>query len=572
MIGYVCKYAPVELLAGFGQEAVPVSSEADNFDCAQNCTHMNMCSHMKALIENVKGKNLRELVLVNCCDSTRRAYDVLKRDMDFIFLMDLPHVQNACSRQHLEDELLRLAEAYRDYSGRSFDYQRFADSFQFEPRHIEGKYIGVLGARVGDQLLAQLRSLVPCQVEDFCCNANRFLDDPPADPKDILTPAEKELPLEAQDTLALKKVLSWYAEELMAQIPCMRMADIQRRKVLVDDPNLLGIIYHTVKFCDFYGFEYEMLRGKTEIPMVKIETDCTLQSMGQLSTRIGGFVESLGMRKEKLMRKDGKYFAGIDSGSTTTNVAVIDRDGNIVDSATVRTGAKAQKGAEKAFAQLKKVNPKDIALVVATGYGRQNISFANDDVTEITCHARGAYQLNPKVRTIIDIGGQDNKAISLDENGNVKNFAMNDKCAAGTGRFLENMAKVLEIDLDQISEIGLHWEEDLNISSMCTVFAESEVVSLIADNKQIPDIVHGLNKSVAAKTMTLVRRARGTGAYMMTGGGARNRGVVGCVEDLVGEPVYVPEDPDLCGALGAALFARDGALGLGAEEADLREA
>ncbi|MDD7020896.1 MAG: acyl-CoA dehydratase activase, partial [Hornefia butyriciproducens] len=161
--------------------------------------------------------------------------------------------------------------------------------------------------------------------------------------------------------------------------------------------------------------------------------------------------------------------------------------------------------------------------------------------------------------TIIDIGGQDSKVILLDDSGNVANFAMNDKCAAGTGRFLENMAKVLETDLDGMSRAGLSWEEDLTISSMCTVFAESEVVSLIADNKAVSDIVHGLNKSVASKTMNLVNRVKGRGRYMMTGGGARNRGVVGCLEALVGEKISVPEIPDLCGAIGAALFALEAA-------------
>jgi predicted CoA-substrate-specific enzyme activase len=201
----------------------------------------------------------------------------------------------------------------------------------------------------------------------------------------------------------------------------------------------------------------------------------------------------------------------------------------------------------------------DIAMIVATGYGRGNIDFADDSITEITCHARGAFHLNKDVRTIIDIGGQDSKAISIDESGNVKNFAMNDKCAAGTGRFLENMAKVLETDLDGISEAGLKWNEDITISSMCTVFAESEVVSLIADNRQISDIVHGLNKSVASKTMALVNRVGAESRYMMTGGGARNKGVVGCIEELIGEKVFVPEMPDLCGAIGAALFAMDSA-------------
>lgn len=130
-------------------------------------------------------------------------------------------------------------------------------------------------------------------------------------------------------------------------------------------------------------------------------------------------------------------------------------------------------------------------------------------ITEITCHARGAHFLNPEVRTVIDIDGQDSKVIRLDENGAVANFVMNDKCAAGTGRFLEMMARTMEMDLDQMSEAGLTYKEDITISSMCTVFAESEVVSLIAQNKETDDIVHGLNKAVASKTAALAKRVGG---------------------------------------------------------------
>lgn len=539
MIGYTCKYTPIELLAGFGVETRLLNEEADNFDYAHNITHMNMCSHIKAFLENVHRNGIKELVMVNCCDSVRRAYDILKDQMDFIFIMDLPHNDNDCARDHLADELVRLEDEYENYSGKKFDYNAFASAFKPLQRDKAEKYIGVLGARIGDGLYEQLQEMIPMRVEDFTCNSNRNLGKPMGE----------------EDFNSLMK---WYASELLAQIPCMRMAEAGRRREITEDSNLAGIIYHTVKFCDYYGFEYESLRHRLNIPMLKIETDFTLQSLGQLSTRIGGFVESMGMREEKTMTREGKYFAGIDSGSTTTNVAVLDREGRLVDSSIVRTGAKAQKGAEKAFQALK-IDRDDMAMIVATGYGRGNIDFADDSITEITCHARGAFHLNKDVRTIIDIGGQDSKAISIDESGNVKNFAMNDKCAAGTGRFLENMAKVLETDLDGISEAGLKWNEDITISSMCTVFAESEVVSLIADNRQISDIVHGLNKSVASKTMALVNRVGAESRYMMTGGGARNKGVVGCIEELIGENVFVPEMPDLCGAIGAALFAMDSA-------------
>ncbi len=562
MIGYTCKYAPVELLSAFGAEPLLINEEADNFDCAQDMMHMNMCGSIKALIENVKKDGVREMILVNCCDGTRRAYDVLKDQMDFIFLMDMPHAVNGCSRQHLVDELERLFTAYHDYCGKPFDLNKFAESFTGAEKRPDGDYIGIIGARVGNGLHDQLDDLVPLPIRDMTCNHIRDMEGPDRNVLKRWNEAAAEGNQEDGTPDYLREVLEWYAQRLMTQMPCMRMEDITKRRELLNDPHLKGIIYHTIKFCDYFGFEYEMLRRQTNIPMTKIETDFTMQSEGQLSTRIGGFIESIGLRKERtvrLMNKDGKYFAGIDSGSTTTNIAVLDRDGNVVDSATCRTGAKAQKGAQKALDSLTKVDPKDISLIFATGYGRMNISFADDNITEITCHARGASHIHPGVHTIIDIGGQDNKAIRLDDNGDVANFAMNDKCAAGTGRFLENMAKVLEISLDEISTAGLDWQNDLTISSMCTVFAESEVVSLIADNNQIADIVHGLDKSVAAKTMALVHRTGGKGPYMMTGGGARNIGVVRCIEDLVGEKIFVPENPDLCGAIGAALFAIDAA-------------
>lgn len=256
--------------------------------------------------------------------------------------------------------------------------------------------------------------------------------------------------------------------------------------------------------------------------------------------------------------KSSGLYAGIDSGSTTTNMVVINEKKEILASAIVRTGAKAQNGAKAALEEVCKqlsVQPESFAAIMATGYGRNNIPFATDTKTEITCHARGAFFLNPAIRTIVDIGGQDSKVICLDETGAVTNFIMNDKCAAGTGRFLEMMARTLELDMDQMSRQGLSWKKDLTISSMCTVFAESEVISLIADNHTDSDIIHGLNKSIAAKTASMVSRAKGTGPYMMTGGVARNKGVVDALEARLGENLYITENPDLCGALGAALFA-----------------
>ena len=254
------------------------------------------------------------------------------------------------------------------------------------------------------------------------------------------------------------------------------------------------------------------------------------------------------------------YFAGIDSGSTSTDVVILNKEKQIVADIILPTGAGAAIGAERALEEaLKKagLNREDIDAMVTTGYGRTAIQDGDKSITEITCHARGAHFLDPSVRTVIDIGGQDSKVIRLDEQGNVVNFVMNDKCAAGTGRFLEMMARTMEMGLDELSKRGLEYQEDITISSMCTVFAESEVVSLIAQNKATDDIVHGLNKAVAAKTAALSKRVKGEERYMMTGGVSKNEGLVKTLEEKLGTKLVISEKAQLCGALGDALFAAD---------------
>ena len=188
--------------------------------------------------------------------------------------------------------------------------------------------------------------------------------------------------------------------------------------------------------------------------------------------------------------------------TTSTDVVILDQDGKIKSTMIILTGGGAMMSAEKSLEQAVEkagIQKSEIVRIVTTGYGCAYIDNGDDSITEITCHAKGANYLNPNVRTVIDIGGQDIKAISIDENGAVKNFLMNDKCAAGTGRFLEMMARTLGLSLEEMSVKGLDWKENIVISSMCTVFAESEVVSLVAQNKDVADIIHGLNVSVASK-------------------------------------------------------------------------
>jgi predicted CoA-substrate-specific enzyme activase len=194
---------------------------------------------------------------------------------------------------------------------------------------------------------------------------------------------------------------------------------------------------------------------------------------------------------------------------------------------------------------------------VSTGYGRENVRNRTKAVTEITCHARGAHTLHPEARSVIDIGGQDSKAIALEPDGRVRRFEMNDKCAAGTGRFLEVMARTLEVDLKDFGPIALTARKPAAISSTCTVFAESEVISLLAQDMEVPEILAGLCLAIAQRVNSLASRVGMHPQVMMTGGVAKNAGVVKAIEEKVGYPVMVPDEPQTIGALGAALFARD---------------
>lgn len=260
------------------------------------------------------------------------------------------------------------------------------------------------------------------------------------------------------------------------------------------------------------------------------------------------------------------YFLGIDIGSLSCDAVLIDADGQVAASAVVPTGAKNREAIARVTDEVFRGAGIDRAAlqgVVSTGYGRDRVEERLAAVTEITCHARGMRSLNPATRILIDIGGQDSKCIGLSPEGAVVNFAMNDKCAAGTGRFLEAMARALGVDIDALGSLDEGALGTNAISSMCTVFAESEVVSLIADGAPVNEIVQGLHRAIATRTVSLLKRTipdHNGQAVAMSGGVARNGGVVRAIAEALGHPVYVPEMPDTVGALGAALIARERCL------------
>ena len=251
--------------------------------------------------------------------------------------------------------------------------------------------------------------------------------------------------------------------------------------------------------------------------------------------------------------------AGIDIGSTTAKGAVL-QDKRIEAVTVMPTGYDPKGAAETLLEKLLEktgLERQDVKAVVSTGYGRKNVAFADNSVTEITCHAAGARLLNPNAATIVDIGGQDSKVVVLDNSGNVADFTMNDKCAAGTGRFLEVMASALQIELTSLAEFSARADASVAISNVCTVFAESEVISLISKGEKRENIIAGIHAAIGSRIASMAARVKARPPHMMTGGVALNQGVVRVLEERFENTVTVPNLAQINGAVGAALIAAD---------------
>ncbi len=257
-----------------------------------------------------------------------------------------------------------------------------------------------------------------------------------------------------------------------------------------------------------------------------------------------------------------KYYCGCDVGSTYTKCVIIDETSKIVSAVTIRSKINSEISAKDAIdTAVKQSNVlgsiTDINYLIGTGYGRNKVPQANENISEISCHAMGVHVVAPDVKAIIDIGGQDIKGIAVDTDGTVKNFAMNDKCAAGTGRFFEAMARAFEVTLDEFSDLSLSAKNAIPITAQCTVFAESEVITLVGEGSPRDEIAAGIQTSVAKRCFVMAKKAGAKDSVTLTGGCAKNRGLKHAIEQVLRiKVVELPVDPQLMGALGAAEFAR----------------
>jgi len=252
------------------------------------------------------------------------------------------------------------------------------------------------------------------------------------------------------------------------------------------------------------------------------------------------------------------YFAGIDVGSTMTKVVVLKE--RIIASIIGPTGPEHRRLANQVMEEaLKKadISFQSITYIISTGYGRINVPFADKQFTEITCHAKGIANIFPEAKTIIDIGGQDVKGIKINGNGKIIDFAMNDKCAAGTGRFIEVIADTLGVPLDQVGDLSLQSKRPASISNICTIWAQQEVAASLAQGVPIPDLLAGVHKSLADRISRMINRLKMEEAVIVTGGGGKNRGLLKALSEQLGYQVLVPDEPLITGALGAALLGKE---------------
>lgn len=309
-----CKYAPIELLAGFGADAHLVMAEPDSFEVAERLAHGNLCGYGKSVLACGLDPSVHQMVLTTCCDVMRRAYDVLKAQgcLDFLWMVDLPHRTGAAERRLLQAQLRNLARAYAQFSGRSFEVGRALAAIQVPPAPKPGS-VALVGAHAPQSLLDELDHELTLPVVNHTCTGARILAQPPIE----LARAESagcgrcttsDIAGTGRNASTFDRFVEWYAGALLDQTPCMRMDEIGGRSGLTSGDHA-GIVYHTMKFCDYYGFEYADLAGNAATPVLKLETDGTRQSAGQLRTRIEAFDETLRTDAAASARRDAPSFS-----------------------------------------------------------------------------------------------------------------------------------------------------------------------------------------------------------------------------------------------------------------------
>ncbi len=560
-----CSLIPSEFLSGLGarHELLTHDKLKGFVPCEYQCVfHENLCSYSKVLFEHISSATPAYdfVVIPASCDAMRKLYSALQEKLprEKLFYFDFPRGGDRLAVEFFAGELARLKEFVSShplgidresaaFNGSQLNTAEMTAGADITLPEEAAKGVGVIGSNVDQTAISKAAELFGVKLVGI----SRCIDRAAPDAAIMKMVSSKA---------SLKELAAAYIDSNR----CPRSFRPQRPKDIASDVKKSGVsalIISTLKFCDFYPFDLvELGRELKDMPVLMLEHDLTSTDEGQIMTRLGAFFESVfrGRPRGPSKKPVAGFFAGVDSGSHATKVVIVDGSGRSVAEAVVATGTSVKKSAEEALKKAmndSEISRRDISRIVATGYGRANIDFADERVTEITCHALGAHaRLGHKV-TIIDIGGQDSKAIRVASDGSVEKFAMNDKCAAGTGRFLEVIADRLEMSLSEFAQIAGRAKKATPVSSMCSVFAESEVISLIASGQPKEAIAKGIHEAIALRTVSLVRRIDGAEPFYMTGGVAKNLALVEELSKGLNAELKVVTNPQTVGAHGAAIFA-----------------
>ncbi len=568
-IPFFCSYIPVELLTALGHGVVDISLfENEKYGLEYSCSlHDNICSYAKYLFSKiVDGEHKFDFVVVpKVCDAMKHLHSSLCHSGKIeSFLLDVPGRAGDQSAKYLAAQYLALLKKIapdHDVANKKLFLQAgenarpvsacLTDSGEADLRSVK---IGIAGSSYAPALFQEIFKKYDAR-SIFLRHCGHG----------VIPFSEKQFP----KTASLQDQLLAMAHNSLQNTICPRSDEGGMTKYIIAEikkQRLAGLIVITLKFCDFYAFELEKLKKHLPagFPCLYLENDLSVNSDEQNVTRIEAFMEKImsGKQTPKKLSPQADvasdvYSIGLDIGSTTTKGIILKNGQEILASIIIPTSINMKDSAAAAFDQLlvqSSLTAEEIFRTIYTGYGRT--AFADrEQTTEITCHAVGVNFLTPQAGTIIDIGGQDSKAIRIDEQGNVLRFAMNDKCAAGTGRFLESMVARMNITFAEFSALSLTADCPTPISSMCSVFAESEVVSLMTKGIPMGNIARGLNFAIAERVSSLARKIQGEAPFILTGGLSLNTGFAGELEYALAAPVTIFAEAQLAGAIGAAVLA-----------------
>lgn len=616
---YTCTYVPLEIIWAAGFIPKRLIGRTDICLHTDSILSRNVCPYAHSVLKawrNVQPEktkylatNTNPVIIANSCDAMRKLYDILSLESDNVYLLDVPREN---TKQAIDFFSHQIRSLYFSFPGvEKKDYKSQIDSaikiykrvrgLLEEVRSFVGKKISYSEfieikqnalQSIPQKALEGLNGLIQNLDERELNNASRIINS-------ALPIAVTGSPMAGQNIFsAIEQAgfgifendscldLRWSVSEVVTKnpgsdpfvnlagtylnkVPCARMASrqqfVERLSEYIKGGDIKGIIHLRMPFCDLYGFDLVHL-----LPLVRkgrilhMDTDGSLQSLGQMRTRLQAFAEIILQKKninrdtQNLIKTDDSYFCGIDIGSSTVDGVILSSEGKIVVHDIEKTGSHPGKTALKVYKKMieeSHISEQAIRSIMTTGYGRNSFPLSHNNISEISCHAYGIRHFFPQVRLVIDIGGQDSKVIKIDENGMVNDFRMNDKCAAGTGRFLEVMAKALEMDIKDMGKINLAEGKNVPISSVCTVFAESEVVSLLGQGYPAPDIIRGLYHAITNRIEAMVQGIGLGRPIAMTGGGALNHALVTSIEKRLGVSIYVPDQPQIIGAIGAAILA-----------------